>query len=147
MASVNKIILVGNLGGDPESRQVGEYTLTKFSIATSDGWGERERTTWHNIEIWGKQAEACAKYLKKGRPVYVEGASLTETWEKDGVKQYKQIVKATDVTFLGSKSDDAPAERTERGQAQGSGRSRGSSEGGGNRRGRGAVADDEDLPF
>jgi single-strand DNA-binding protein len=109
MASLNKVFLIGNLGKDPEIR----YTQTSqavanFSIATTDTWndkqGERqERTEWHNIVVWGKQAENCAEYLKKGRPVHVEGRLQTRTWEdKNGQKRYTTEIVADRVTFLGS---------------------------------------------
>jgi len=111
MSSVNKVILVGNLGGDPEVRAVGETSVANFSLATTEVWkdksGEKcERTEWHKITVWGKQGESCGKYLSKGRQVYVEGILQTRDYEdKDGVKKYVTEVKAQNVTFLGSKND------------------------------------------
>jgi single-strand DNA-binding protein len=109
MASLNKVFLIGNLGADPEVRytQSGQ-AVANFRIATTDVWndksGERqERTEWHRIVVWGKQAENCAEYLKKGRPVHVEGRLQTRQWDdKDGKKQYTTEIVADRVTFLGS---------------------------------------------
>jgi single-strand DNA-binding protein len=108
MASVNKVILIGNLGKDPEIRytQSGE-PIANFSLATNEVWtdknGERqERTEWHQIVVWGKQGENCGKYLKKGRPVFVEGRLQTRSWEdKQGSKRYTTEIVATEVVLLG----------------------------------------------
>ena len=105
---VNKVILVGNLGADPELR----YTpsgqgVCELRIATSDSWtdkqGQRqERTEWHRVVVWGKRAEVCSKYLSKGRQVYVEGRIQTRNYDdKDGNKRYITEVIANDVQFLG----------------------------------------------
>lgn len=89
MASVNKVILVGNLGADPEARSTaGGKAVTELRLATSDGRGEHATTEWHRIILWEKQAETAAKYLKKGSKIYVEGRIQTRTFEKDGVKKY-----------------------------------------------------------
>ena len=80
MASVNKAIIIGNLGRDPEVRYTqGGQAMTRFTVATTDTWtdrdnGRQERTEWHNIVVWGKQAETCGQYLSKGRQVYIEGS-------------------------------------------------------------------------
>jgi single-strand DNA-binding protein len=109
--SVNKMILVGNLGNDPELRETpGGSKVCEFSIATNEKWKDKdgetqEHTEWTTIIVWGAQAEPCKKYLKKGRPVYVEGKKRTRSWEKDGVKHYKTECIASDVQFLGSKED------------------------------------------
>jgi len=101
--SINKVILVGNLGKDPESRQTQSgHTLTRFGLATSERWsdksGERqERTTWHNIKAWGKLGELCGNYLRKGSKVYVEGR--LETREDDQGRRFTDVV-ANDVVFL-----------------------------------------------
>jgi single-strand DNA-binding protein len=101
--SINKVILVGNLGKDPESRQTQSgHTLTRFGLATSERWsdksGERqERTTWHNIKAWGKLGELCGNYLRKGSKVYVEGR--LETREDDQGRKFTDVV-ANDVVFL-----------------------------------------------
>jgi single-strand DNA-binding protein len=113
MAGVNKAILIGNLGRDPELRytQSGQ-AVANFTLATSESWtdknGERsERTEWHRIVVWGKPAEACAKYLSKGRQAYVEGRIQTREWEdKEGQKRYTTEVNAQNVTFIGGRGGD-----------------------------------------
>lgn len=110
MAGVNKAILVGNLGRDPELRKTQNgQTVCNFTLATSETWndknGERvERTEWHRIVAWGRVGELCHQYLAKGRPVYVEGRIQTREWEdKDGNKRYTTEINATTVNFLGSR--------------------------------------------
>jgi single-strand DNA-binding protein len=106
--SVNKVILVGNLGKDPEVRytQTGS-AVANFSIATSEQWNDRdgkrqERTEWHNIVVWGKQAETCGQYLAKGRQVYVEGSIRTRSYDdKSGNKRYVTEIVAQRIQFLG----------------------------------------------
>ncbi len=107
--SVNKVILVGNLGKDPEVRytQTGN-AVANFSIATSEQWNDRdgkkqERTEWHNIVVWGKSAEHCGQYLSKGRQVFVEGSIRTRSYDdKSGNKRYITEIVAQRVQFLGS---------------------------------------------
>lgn len=106
--SVNKAILVGNLGRDPEVRFTGSgKAVANFSIATSevftDGQGQRqEKTEWHNIVVWGKQAETCGQYLQKGRQVYIEGSIRTRQYDdKEGNKRYITEIVAQRVQFLG----------------------------------------------
>lgn len=113
MASVNKVILVGNLGNDPELRNTsGGNPVCNFNVATNEVWtgkdGQKnERTEWHKIVVWGKQAENCEQYLKKGRQVYVEGKNQTRSWEdNDGVKRYVTEVIARQVVFLSGGSED-----------------------------------------
>lgn len=108
--SVNKIILVGRLGQDPELRQTnGGQPVCNFSIATDSVWkdksGERQkRTEWHRVQVWGPQAEACEKYLAKGREVYIEGEIRSRKYDdKQGVEKTVVEVVARDVRFLGSK--------------------------------------------
>ena len=110
MASVNKVILVGNLGRDPETRYTtGGEAVTNVSIATTDSWkdkaGEKqERTEWHRVAFFGKLAEIAGEYLKKGRAVYVEGRLKTRKWQdKDGVEKYTTEIVATDMQMLGSR--------------------------------------------
>lgn len=110
MASVNKVILIGNLGADPEKRFTGSgAAVTTFNIATTDRWNDKqgqkqERTEWHRIVVWGAQAENCEKYLSKGRPVYIEGRLQTRQWDdKEGNKRYTTEVVAQRVQFLGSR--------------------------------------------
>lgn len=108
---VNKMILVGNLGNDPEAHQTSNNQVCTFSIATNESWknkdGEKqEHTEWTTVVVWGKRAEVCAKFLKKGRQVYVEGKKRTRKWEdKEGTTRYSVECIANDVQFLGSKND------------------------------------------
>ena len=111
MAGVNKAILVGNLGRDPELRTTPNgQSVVNFTLATSESWtdksGERvERTEWHRIVVWGKTAEMCAQYLSKGRTVYVEGRIQTREWEdKDGNKRYTTEINANTVNFIGPRA-------------------------------------------
>jgi len=105
--SVNKAIIVGNLGSDPELRftQSGK-AVTNFSLATNEKWknkdGElQEETEWHRVVVWGPQAESCEKYLSKGRQVYIEGKIKTREWEdKEGNTKYTTEVVAQTVQFL-----------------------------------------------
>lgn len=115
MAGVNKVILVGNLGRDPELRFTpnGGQPVANFTLATSESFnnksGEREeRTEWHRIVVWGKTAEHCANYLAKGRQVYIEGKLQTREWEdKDGQKRRTTEVVAHTVQFLGKREGGA----------------------------------------
>jgi len=109
MASVNKVILVGNLGRDPEVRFMpnGE-AVANFSIATTENWKDKsgvkqEKTEWHNIVMYRKLAEIAGEYLKKGRPVYVEGRLQTRKWEKDGVTRYSTEIIADSMQMLGGR--------------------------------------------
>jgi single-strand DNA-binding protein len=110
MASVNKVILVGNLGRDPEVRYMpnGE-AVCNFSIATTDTWKDKagakqEKTEWHNIVMYRKLAEIAGEYLKKGRPVYVEGRLQTRKWEtKEGQERYTTEIIADSMQMLGGK--------------------------------------------
>src|SRR3989304_2021242 len=106
--SVNKAILIGNLGKDPEVRFTANgKAVARFSIATSEVWNDaegnrQERTEWHNIVVWGKQGESCGQYLAKGRQVYVEGSIRSRTYDdKSGNKRYITEIVAQRVRFLG----------------------------------------------
>jgi len=108
MASVNRVILVGNLGKDPEVRYTPSgQAVAKFPLATTDNWtdqgGQRqEKTEWHNVVVWGKQAENCGQYLAKGRQVYIEGSIRSRSYDdKEGNKRYITEVVAQRVQFLG----------------------------------------------
>ena len=111
MASLNKVIFIGHLGKDPESRQAGDTSVCNFSIAMSEVWknkdGEKqEKTEWANIVCWGQLGENCQKYLSKGKMVYIEGKYTTRKWEdKDGNTRYTTEVVARDVKFLSPKSE------------------------------------------
>jgi single-strand DNA-binding protein len=116
MAGVNKVIIVGRLGTDPEVRQVGQSgTVTRLSVATSENWvdkegAKQERTEWHKVVVWGRLAEICGKHLSKGRQVYVEGRLQTRSWEdQQGQKRYSTEIVANTVQFLGA----AAGERSE----------------------------------
>ena len=108
--SINKVILVGNLGKDPESRTTNTgHTLTRFGLATSERWSDKsgqrqERTTWHNVKAWGKLGELCNSYLRKGSKVYIEGK--LETREDDQGRKFTDVV-ANDVVFLETKGSSS----------------------------------------
>ena len=113
MASVNKVILIGNLGKDPETRYLpsGE-AVTSFSIATSETWkdktsGEKkEATEWHRISAFGKLAEICGESLRKGSPVYIEGSLRTRKWQdKEGQDRYTTEIRADQMRMLGSRGE------------------------------------------
>ena len=106
MGSVNKVILVGNLGRDAEVKVTASgQSVASFSIATTETWtkdGEKkEKTEWHRIVLWGRQAETLQPYLTKGKQIYVEGRLETRQWEKDGQKHYTTEVKADRIVLLG----------------------------------------------
>lgn len=115
MASVNKVILVGNLGRDPDLKYIGNGTaVCDFSLATSEKWtdkatgGAQEKTEWHRVVVWGKLAESASKYLKKGRTAYVEGRIQTREWnDKNGEKRSTTEIIATSIVFLGSGAQSA----------------------------------------
>ena len=113
---VNKVILVGNLGRDPELKHLPSgQAICQFSIATSESYTDKagqkqEKTEWHRIVAWEKLAEVCGKYLGKGSKVYVEGKLQTREWDdKDGVKRYQTEIVAREVKFLSEKKAGAPA--------------------------------------
>ena len=140
--SVNRAFLIGNLGKDPEVRFTpGGQAVARFPVATSEVWNDREgqrqeRTEWHNIVAWGKQAEACGQYLAKGRQVFIEGSIRTRQYDdKDGNKRYMTEVVARDVRFLGSAGSGGgrsaePVQSVPRGEDAG-----------------GGPPDDDDIPF
>ena len=111
MASVNKVILIGNLGRDPETRYTADgAAITNIAIATSDRWKDKatgemkEATEWHRVVFFGRQAEIAGEYLKKGRPVYVEGRLRTRKWQdKDGNDKYTTEIVAENMQMLGSR--------------------------------------------
>lgn len=111
--SVNKVILVGNLGQDPEVREYNGTKFCNFSIATNEKWKDKqtgelkEDTQWHKVSVAGPQAEACGKYLEKGRQVYVEGSIRHNKSEKDGEVKYFTEVRAQNVRFLSGGSSGA----------------------------------------
>ena len=116
MTGVNKVILLGNLGADPEIRHLESGSVVaNISIATSEVYvnrnGDRtEHTEWHKVELWDKLAELCEKYLTKGRTVYIEGKIRTNTYQdKDGVTRYDKRIRATNMTFVGPAPDASDA--------------------------------------
>ncbi len=140
MAGVNKAIVIGRLGVDPEVRYTQNgRAVANFSLATSEEWkdketGEkRERTEWHRIVAWGRLGEICGQYLAKGRQVYIEGRLQTRSWEKDGVTRYTTEIVASDMQMLEPKGS-APQ------QAGGTGA--GAPDGP-----TGVPPDDSDIPF
>jgi single-strand DNA-binding protein len=109
---VNKVILIGNLGADPEVRFTpGGQAVANFRVATNESWTDKqgqkqERTEWHRIVVWGKLAELCGEYLKKGRQAYVEGRLQTREWtDKENKKNYTTEVVAQTVQFLGGRAE------------------------------------------
>ena len=108
MSGVNKVILIGNLGKDPELRYTpGGRPVASFSLATTERWNDRngqrqDSTEWHNIVAWGKLAELANQFLKKGKSTYVEGKITTRSWDdRDGNKKYRTEIVASQITFLG----------------------------------------------
>ena len=133
MASVNKVIIIGNLGRDPEVRYTPDgASITNVTIATTDTWkdkatGEKkEATEWHRVVFFGKLAEIAGQYLKKGRQVYVEGALRTRKWtDKEGQERYTTEIVANEMKMLGSRegmSDAPPRESAGAGAAGGGNR-------------------------
>jgi len=120
MAGVNKVILVGNLGKDPEVRHLENGTpVASFSLATSETYkdktsGERKTNTeWHNIVLWRGLAEVSEKYLHKGDQVYIEGKLVTRSWEKDGITRYTTEIVANNMTMLSSRGNQSETEHTQ----------------------------------
>ncbi len=156
---VNKAILVGNLGKDPElSYTQNGVARCRFSLATSESYnnnaGERqERTEWHNIVVWGKLAETVAKFLQKGRQVFLEGRIQNRSYEdKDGIKRYISEINANRVTFLGGRGDSNYQGGGSQDSSSGPQSSSGYSGGGYNEGGSGGGSgpsgpDDDDIPF
>jgi len=120
--SFNKIILVGNLGRDPELRYTPQGTpVCSFTMATNERRKDRagetqDVTTWFKITLWGRQAETAAQYLTKGRPLYIEGRLRVEEWtDRDGRQRYTLEVHATDMQFIGGRGEEPSAPRAESG--------------------------------
>ena len=118
MSGLNRVMLIGNLGRDPEIRYSNQGTaVCNFSIATSDKWKDKntgqdqEKTEWHNCVSFGKQAEILEKYLSKGSKVYVEGSLTTDTYEKEGQTHYSTKIKVFNFQFLDSKQHSYGGQR------------------------------------
>jgi single-strand DNA-binding protein len=155
--SVNKVILIGNLGKDPELRSTPSGTpVAKFTLATNDRYKDKDgqwqdRTEWHNITAWARTAEIAGEYLKKGGKVYIEGSLRTHSWDDKttGQKKYMTEVVVNDLVLLGGRGEGA-------GGGDYAGSSRGASSGGNNFDQRTHEAEpatasspisDEDIPF
>jgi single-strand DNA-binding protein len=141
--SLNKVMLIGNLGKDPELRFTPSgRAVARFSLATSESWTDQQgqkqdRTEWHNVVVWGKQAESCGQYLSKGRQVFVEGSIRSRQYDdKEGQKRYITEVIAQRVQFLGG------------GRGDGAGRGAGPvAAGGGEEMAPAPMPEDDDIPF
>jgi single-strand DNA-binding protein len=159
---VNKVILVGNLGKDPETRYMPSGSaVTNLTLATSESWKDKQtgeqqdRTEWHKIAMFGRLAEIAAEYLRKGSQIYVEGKLRTRKWQdKEGKDRYTTEIVADEMQMLGSKGGGAGAGAAAMGAGAASGSGSGSSSGGSGS-GRAAVNDsggppgdfDDDIPF
>ena len=152
MGSVNKVILVGNLGRDAELRYTpGGAAVATLNLATTEVWNDKagqkqEKTEWHRIVLWGKQAESLQEYLTKGKQIYVEGRLQTRQWDdKDGNKKYTTEIKADRITLLGGGGGG--------GGARSGGMERGGADRGGAQHGGGGdeppmePITDDDIPF
>lgn len=125
--NLNKVMLIGRLGRDPEIRYTNSGSaVANFSLATTDTWKDKqgqkqERTEWHNIVLFGRQAEVAKEYLAKGRSVYIEGRIRNRSWDdKDGNKRYRSEVVGDRMQFLGSKGDSAGSSPSNGSQGAGS---------------------------
>jgi single-strand DNA-binding protein len=142
--SINKVILVGNLGKDPEVKSFANGMVANFPLATTETYKDRngnrvDQTEWHNVEVWGDQAKVAEQWLRKGKLIYLEGTIRTDSWEDNGVKKYRTKIRATNFTMLGA----APG-----GESQASEKSSGKSEETAVPQGIAASGGDtDDLPF
>lgn len=113
---LNRVTLLGNLGADPEYRMTSGGTgVLKLRLATTESYLDKsntrqERTEWHSVTVWGKRGEALSRILRKGSSLFVEGGLRTSSYEKDGAKQYRTEVVATNIVLCGSKPGGKPAE-------------------------------------
>jgi len=163
MASgVNKAIIIGRLGNDPEVRYTSNGgAVANFNVATNESWTDKsgqkqEKTEWHRVVVWGKLAELCGQYLAKGRQAYVEGRLQTREWtDKEGQKRYTTEINAVTVQFLGGPGDRASAgnqdfspqqQGSSEFSAPSSGGAPSSGFGGGFEKGESNLGDDE-VPF
>ena len=161
MASLNRVILIGNLGRDPETRYLPNGdAVANISVATTESWkdksGEKqEKTEWHRVTLYRRLGEIAGEYLKKGSQVYIEGRIEYREYEKDGVKRYSTDIIASEMKMLGSRQgggepmdrDSGPSERPPRASGGGSGGGGGGS-GGGSPPAKKKLDDfDDDIPF
>lgn len=168
MASLNKVMLIGNLGKDPDVRTIPSgVKVTNFPIATSESYNDKngqrvEKTEWHNIVMWRGLAEVAEKYLKKGNPVFIEGKLQTRSWEdQNGQKRYMTEVVADNMVMLGGRKDgggggggnyDGGSEggyggASSGGRSGGGGSSRGDGGGASSGGGNAPPPPEDDLPF
>ncbi len=154
MAGINKAILVGNLGKDPEIRYSPSGTaVATFSLATTENvpnkdGGREERTEWHRVVAFGRLAEICGEYLAKGRQVYIEGRIQTRDWEdRDGNKRYTTEIVAQTMQMLGSPTQGVGASRSGGGYERGGSQARNSGGSKDDSGGYGGPAGDDDIPF
>jgi single-strand DNA-binding protein len=143
MASINKVILIGNLGGDPELRYTATGTaIANFTLATKENWtgkegNKEERTEWHRIVAWARLGEICGEYLAKGKQVYIEGKLRTRSWEdRDGNKRYTTEIVAQTMQMLGPAGERTSPERDFGAKDLGGGEPQG-----------GGPFPEEDIPF
>ncbi|MDH5481211.1 MAG: single-stranded DNA-binding protein [Nitrosomonas sp.] len=149
MASVNKVILIGNLGKDPETRYMSNgEAVTNITLATTDSWkdktGEKqEKTEWHRVTFYRKLAEIAGEYLKKGRQVYIEGRLETRKWtDKSGVDRYTTEIIANDMKMLGSRSGSGSFDLNDKEESNAAPNQSASSKSGG-----GFDDMEDDIPF
>ena len=123
--SVNKVILLGRLGQEPELKYTpAGAAVCNFSLATSESWNDKsgqkqERTEWHRVVVWGKLAELCNQYLSKGRQAFVEGRLQTRSWDdKQGQKRYTTEINATTVQFIGGQAQEGQGSYQQQAQPQ-----------------------------
>ena len=171
---INKVIIVGNLGADPETRfTTGGSAITNIRVATSESWKDKqtgenqERTEWHRVVLFGRLGEIAGEYLKKGRQVYIEGSLRTNKYtDKDGIERYSTDIVANEMQMLGSGGGEGGGGggggyNRDRGEGGGGGYNRDRGERGGDQRGSSAASrpapapapmqnhpiEDDDIPF
>ena len=149
MAALNKVLLIGNLGKDPELKYTqGGTAVCTFSLATTESYKDKDgnrqdKTEWHNIVVWRRNAEVAAEYLKKGKQIYIEGKLQTRSWEQDGQKKYMTEIVVDRFLMLGTKGDSGGGSRQnyDRNEAPGAGENQAKNPPADN------FEDDKDLPF
>ncbi len=149
MAGVNKVIIIGRLGKDPEIKYTGAGTpVCQLSVATSREWKNKDtdekesETEWHRVTVWGKSAEHCNNYLSKGRQVYVEGRLRTSSYEQDGVKKWSTEIVSEIVQFLGDRNDKSEGDKGSGGNDSGGSQPKNQGSSGG-----GEADPDDEIPF
>ena len=149
MGALNKVMVIGNLGRDPEVRMAGPTKVANFSVAVTEKYNDKdgnkkEKTEWINIVLWAKLAEIAEKYLNKGSTVYIEGKLETQSWDdKDGNKKYKTEVRGLSLQMMGSKGDNQQSNHGGNRQESEHNNQMGHQE----HQGRSAQPVEDDLPF